>query len=115
MKRYIKYNKASGKIISSGMCPDTMFALQVRNDPEAELLEGEITNENYIVDGVAVYIPPPPPTQEELDREALAMDRRLFIGKLIDVLFIIESRLRVLEGKPEITKEQLRDWLRSNL
>jgi hypothetical protein len=114
-KKYIKYDKSTGKILSTGSCSKSVFDLQVINRPNVAIMEGVIDNENHVIDGIAVYIEPPPPTPEQEAWLKLRDDKRLFSARLIEILLIIENRLRVLEGKPEITKGQLRDWLRSNL
>jgi hypothetical protein len=113
MKHYFVYSRISGEILKHGICPDDHVSLQAMgSDEEAD--EGVITNENYVFDGVPVYIeppPPPPPTPEELAAME-EMDRLRVTQKVMFKLaFNHENRIRILEGKQPVTAEQFKQAL----
>jgi hypothetical protein len=113
MKRYYVFNRTSGEIIKHGICPDDHVSLQAMASDE-EAVEGIITNENYVVDGVPVYIEPPsppPPTPEELAAME-EMDRLRVMQKVtFKLAFNHENRIRALEGKQPVTAEQFKTAL----
>lgn len=111
MKRFIVYETATGKIRRTGVCPDDVFPHQAHGG-EA-ILEGEVRNENFISDGAPIYIPPPPPTAEELAEKEERKFYQDAVGKLARALFNHENRIRVLEGKPEITWDQFKTAIRN--
>lgn len=110
MKNYYVFNPVSGAILRRGNCLDQDIELQ-GHDGEV-VAEGEITNENFIIDGVPFYVPPPPPTPEEVaEKEEIRFqfDVVRVLGKAV---FNHENRIRVLEGKPEVTWEQFKTYIR---
>lgn len=61
---------------------------------------------------VIAFLNPPPPTQEQLAEQANArLDADHFNRLLFEMNYDQESRLRVLEGRPAITKLQYKTAL----
>jgi|SRR3990172_5231522 len=112
LKFYFVYDRQTGEILRSGACPDVDFDKQGQDG--AVVGEGEIKNENYVVDGVPVYIeppPPPPPTPEELAAIEDIQRLRLLQRVMFKVALNHENRIRALEGKQPVTAEQFKTAL----
>jgi hypothetical protein len=105
------YDNTTGEIVKRGTTSrDTLPAVT-----GFTLVEGVLTNENYVVDGVPVYIAPPPPTPEELAAEEAREFMRRYQISAVSVLYEIDKRLRVLEGAPAITLDQFKQGLKTFL
>lgn len=113
MKKFVVYDKADGRILRSGFCPDALLSAQ--GGPDHEVMEFERTNETHVLDGKLVRIEPPPrpaPTPEEVVAREEATYRQDVIDNMPDILLMIENRLNALEGKPPATAEQLKAKIR---
>lgn len=110
MKDFYVFDNSTKEIVRSGSCQD--HHLNDHNLPGCTLVEGSIGPENKVVDGVPVYIPPPPPTQEEVARIDEFMSKELLASLLPIILLEYENRLRDLEKKPQLTKEEFKDAIR---
>ena len=113
MIRYILYETSTGKITATGYCQDDDFSHQAQAGQS--IIEGTVTNENYVIGGVPTYVAPPPPTQEELNAIAERNFVIAFRANTISVLYEIDKRLRVLEGAPSITLAQFKQGLKTFL
>jgi hypothetical protein len=61
-----------------------------------------------LLEGVVTLIPEPPLTPEELATAESKEDRDEILRKIFHVAFNHENRIRVLEGKQPVTKEQFK-------
>jgi hypothetical protein len=106
LKRFVVYDPQTGKILRYGTCQDDTFALQ-KNDGEL-VMEGVITNETHVIDGVPVYVPPPEPTEEEKATKAAAEEQVAHLmrvrGRLPELVLDFENRLRAIEKKDPLSK-----------
>jgi hypothetical protein len=111
MKNYYIYTTMTGVITRKGQCLDIDFD-RIWHNAGDQVVEGYITDENMVVDGVPIHIPPPPKTAQELAE----IEEQRFIGeatlKIAKAFFNHENRLRVLEGKPAVTWEQFKAAIR---
>lgn len=113
MKPFYVYEQISGKILRAGICQDENVDKQAGVGEIAAI--GQIGNANYIVAGEPVYVPPPPPTAEQLAAADEAQFMSSVMVKVAKAFYLHENRIRVLEGKPEITWEQFKTAIRSLL
>ena len=90
------------KRISGDAVPDVPGATVV---DEAPGIVGVSLRLIKLVDGAPVAVPPP--TEEIAAQEAKA-DLDAFLRKAFLAAFNHENRLRVLEGKPPVTREQFK-------
>lgn len=118
MKNFIVYHMATGAIARIGRSDDASFPHQAVAERGEAVIEGTVTTENMVIDGVPTYIaqpPPPPPTPEELEADDERQFHAQALGLIGKAIFLHENRIRVLEGKPEITWAQFKTAIRSLL
>jgi len=117
MIRFIVYKKNDGKIECNGFCPEDQYEKQAPG-PDAEIMvfdwsvSGRV---NHVIDGVPVWIDPPPPpepTPEELAMREEIRFHQDVLSVMAKGFFNHENRVRVLEGKAVITWEQFKTAIR---
>jgi len=93
------------KRIGGNAMMDVSNGIIVEETPE---VAGAPFNRIGIADGVPVLIPEPPLTPEQVAAIEAKAQLDLAIKKVFHVAFNHENRIRVLEGKAAITKEQFK-------
>lgn len=110
MKSFMVYETSTGKIVRYGTIQEENFEGQAGEGQT--VIEGHPGNGNHIVNGSPTFIPDPDRTPEELsaadNREHTAAIQR----KTSDILLDLENRLRAIEKKAPITKNDFRAQVR---
>lgn len=106
---YYIYEVSTGRIVSHG------FAEVFTVPTGCAAGYGTITNENYVVGGVPTYVPPPPPTPEQIAEQEEGKFMVAYTKGAVLILYEVDKRLRVLEGQPAITLAQFKNGLKNFL
>jgi hypothetical protein len=106
MKNFFVYDNTTLEIVRKGTCQDEH--IEEQRLPGCTLIEGDTGMENRMIDGVPVYVPPPPPTADDLSMEDEQAHRMTILSNVPGLMFAIENRLRALEKKPAITLEDFK-------
>jgi hypothetical protein len=93
------------KRIGGDAVMDVLGGVIVVEPPEAAGVPARLLK---LIDGRVTISVPPPLTPEEIASAEARADLDAFMHKAFLVAFNHENRIRVLEGKPPVTREQLK-------